>query len=67
MTNYVIKDEKKIKPKPYKEICEFCFNKGYILGLEKAKGLKETEIDVLIKIYEAKTKYMDILLEDKDE
>lgn len=47
----------------YKDICEYFYNKGYILGLEKAKGLEENKINALIKVYETKTIYFDRLLE----
>lgn len=51
----------------YEYICEYFYNKGYILGLEKAKGLDENKIDTLIKVYEVKTKYFDKLLEVTNE
>lgn len=52
---------------PYEDICEYFYNKGYISGLEKAKGLDENKIDVLIKIYAVKTNYFDKLLEVTNE
>lgn len=60
---YVIKNTGKITAEPYEDICEYFYNKGYILGLQKAKGLDENKIDTLIKVYEVKTKYFDNLLE----
>lgn len=60
---YVVKNTGKITAEPYEDICEYFYYKGYILGLEKAKGLDENKIDTLIKVYEVKTKYFDNLLE----
>jgi hypothetical protein len=60
---YIVKNTGKITAEPYEDICEYFYNKGYILGLQKAKGLDENKIDTLIKVYEVKTKYFDNLLE----
>lgn len=66
-TECVIKNTGKITAEPYEDICEYFYNKGYILGLQKAKGLDENKIDTLIKVYEVKTKYFDNLLEVENE
>lgn len=50
----------------YKDICEYFHCKGFIAGLEKAKGLDENKIDALTKIYTVKTAYFDRLLEVED-
>jgi hypothetical protein len=64
---YVVKNTGKITAEPYEDICEYFYNKGYILGLQKAKGLDENKIDTLIKVYEVKTKYFDNLLEVRND
>ena len=63
---FVIKDTGKLSPKPYKELCEYFYNKGYVAGLDKAKGLEEIKIDALIAVMESKTKYIDNLIEEEE-
>ena len=46
-----------------KNISEYFYNKGFINGLQQGNQLDENKLSALIAVYEAKTKYVDKLLE----
>lgn len=46
-------------------ISEYFYNKGFIKGLMQGNKLDEKKLSALVAVYEAKTKYIEKLLEEE--